>query len=188
MKKALHDENDVFFTFREGGLLAWRIYDVDMLLAAANDAPDYEVSKKNGFNIYEKDGVVVTRESPKNAFCSIVHDWMCDLVDEGATDELIDELNDVLADIRYIHVLIPSEGGIPYWQNNIADMNSPPNVLGAAGYAFAHQLAIGGLEGLKRCQLPDCEKFFIGRPNAKWCSKSCGSKYRIRKKRQRDLG
>ncbi len=187
MKKALHDESGVFFTFREGDLIAWRPHDIDMLLSAANDASDYEVSKKNGFTILKKNGVVVTRVSLEDEFCSIVHDWMCDFVDEGVTDELIDELNDVLADIRYIHVLMPSESGIPYWQNNVADMNKSPNVLEAAGYAFAHQLTIGGLEGLKRCQLPDCENFFIGRPNAKWCSKSCGSKYRVRKKRKRGL-
>lgn len=188
MDKALHDETDVFFSFRKGELIAWRNHDVDMLLAAANNAPEYEVSEKNGIPLLKKDDVVVTRESPEDAFCRIVHDWMCDIEDNGVTDELIEELNDVLADTRYIHVLRLSEDRIPYWQQNIADLNRSPDVLETAGYAFANQLAIGGLEGLKRCQLPDCEKFFIGRPNAKWCSKSCGSKYRVRRKRKRDLG
>jgi len=187
MKKALHNDKEIYFSFRKGEITAWRINDVDMLIGAANDAPDYEESEKNGFTILKKDGVVVTRIPEEDSFCTMVHDWMCDLVDKGVTDVLIDELNDVLVDIRYIHVLMPSEGGTPYWQNNIADMNRSLNVEEAAGYAFSHQLAIGGLEGLKRCQLPDCEKFFIGRPNAKWCSASCGSKYRVRKKRKRDV-
>ena len=188
MKKALHDKNDVFFTFRKGELLGWKAHDVEMLLAAANDAPVLEhEERKNGYTIVKKDGVVVTSLSSVETFCLSVNDLMSDLVDEGVTVEMIDDINTVLFDIRYIHVLMLSDSGTPYWQNNIADMNRAPSEQEAAYYAFAHQLAIGGLEGLKRCQLSDCEKFFIGRPDAKWCSKSCGSKYRVRKKRKKDF-
>jgi len=187
MKKALHDENDAFLTYREGEITAWRTHDVEMLLAAANDAPNYEVTEKNGFTILKKDGVAVTRVSPEETFCTIVHDWMCDLVDQGVTDTLIDELNSAVANIRYLHVLQPATDGNPYWQYNIADMNRNLTVDEAAAYAFSHQLALGGLNGLKRCQLSDCQRFFIGRPNAKWCSKTCGSKSRVREKRKRDF-
>lgn len=187
MKKALHDEEKVYFSFREGEISAWSTHDMETLLAAANDVPEYEIEERMGFQVLLKDGEVVLRQSPEEAFCQILHDWMHDIVDNGITDDLIEELNDVVGNTRYIHVLMLSKEGKPFWQNNIADLNRSPDVLEAAGYAFAHQLAIGGLEGLRRCQLPDCEKFFIGRPNAKWCSKSCGSKHRVRQKRKKDF-
>ena len=188
MKKALHDEEKVFFSFRKGEISAWSTHDMETLLAAANDVPEYEVEERKGFQVLLKDGEVVLRLSPEEMFCQILHDWMHDIVDNGITDDLIEELNDVVGKIRYIHVLMLSKDGKPYWQNNIADLNRSPEAQEVAGYAVAHQLAIGGFEGLRRCQLPDCEKLFIGRPNAKWCSKSCGSKSRVRRKRKRDLG
>lgn len=188
MEKALHDDERAFFSFKNGELLVWHPHDVEMLLNAANDAPEYEVGEKDGVQILKKDGEVVTRTSPLDDFCTMVHDWMDDLVNEGVTEEMIDELNTVLADFRFYHVMIPSKNGTPHWQTNIADLNRHIRTEEAAGYAFAHLLAIGGLKGLKRCQLSDCKKFFIGRPNSKWCSKSCGSKFRVRRKRKQDLG
>ena len=187
MPKALHDEAEVFFTFQRGELIAWQASDVDMLIQAANDAPEFETTQKGDFTLLVKDGVVVPRVSDEEAFCIEVNDWMCELVDNGVTDEMIEELNSSLNDLRYVHVLMRSEDGKPYWQRNIADMNRPPNVVVLAAHAFAHLLTSGGLNGVKRCAMPDCEKFFIGRPNAKWCSKSCGSKHRVRRKRKRDI-
>ncbi len=187
MQKALHDEAEVFFTFQRGELVAWSANDVGMLIQAANDAPEYETIQKDGLTLLVKDGAVVPRISEEEAFCTEVHDWICELVEKGVTDEMIDELNSVLADLRYVHVLMRADDGRPYFQRNIADMNRPPNVEVLAAHAFAHLLTNGGLKGLKRCAMPDCEKHFIGRPNAKWCSKSCGSKHRVRMKRKRDI-
>ena len=189
MKKALHDEENRYFTFRNGEIVVWGADDVGMLLEAANDAlkHEYEVIEKDGISVLSEDGVSVASTSQEDIFCSQIHDWISRLVDEGVTEELIDELNDELADIRYVHVLMPSKKGVPSWQYNIADLNGEFDIEEAAAYAFSQQLAIGAFEGIKRCQLPDCEKFFIGRPNAKWCSPSCGSKFRVRKKRKRDI-
>ena len=60
--------------------------------------------------------------------------------------------------------------------------NPPPLVFGA--YMFSNVVSLGGLERLKRCQSNDCLNFFIGRPNAKWCTSSCGSKCRVKKMRK----
>jgi len=188
MKKALHDDDSFFFTFRKGELTAWSNYDAQGLLAAANDAPRYEMEVRNGFPVLIKDGEVILRVPPEVSFCQFLNEWMNDIVDNGITEELIEELNNTVSKIRYIHVLMLSEEGKPSWQNNIADLNRSPNVYEMAAFAFSHHLALGAFEGLKRCQLPDCQNFFIGRPNNKWCSKPCGSKSRVRRKRKRDLG
>lgn len=61
---------------------------------------------------------------------------------------------------------------------------SDPNTV--AAYAFSAQLTVDGFVRLKYYEMRDCHKFFIGRPNTKWCSKACGSKYRVTEKRKRD--
>ena len=186
MEKALQGENEDFFTFREGELHRFKVGDIDWLLAAANDAPHLEDKQKNGMTIRYKNGVPALEILPEEMFCYWVNHYMERIVVHGVTEEMVDELNELLSDVRYIHVLSISQRGEAYWQFNIADMQKgslPPEV---AAYALSHNLAAGGLSGLKRCQLSDCEKFFVGRTNSKWCSKSCGAKHRVRKKRKRD--
>ena len=187
MRKALHDENDEFFTLKEGRFSRFQADDIDWLLDAANDAPNLEYRDKQGFTVIFRNGVPVSEISPEETFCCWVNRFMSSLVYCGVTEDLIDELNYILSNIRYIHILMISKSKVPYWQNNVADMNRSSTPDEAAAYAFAHQLAIGGIDGLKRCELSDCKKFFVGRSNAKWCSKSCGGKHRVRKKRKRDL-
>ncbi len=110
---------------------------------------------------------------------------MTRLVQEGVTSKLVDDLNRVTRKIQYRHVLMPSKGDLPY-SEYIANIRTSfrPELL--AAFAFSQQLAMGSLVGLKRCRLPKCQRFFIGRPNAKWCSKKCGSSYRVSKKRKKD--
>ena len=185
MKKALHNKNDLTYYEKDGLLKAWRI-DVNALIKASNDTSDFEELEENGERLLKKDGVVVPGINDNECFSALVHDWMSYLVDEGLTEMLTFELNIRLENIRYIHRLMPASNGSTRWLK-IVDMNKGLTVQEQAGFAFSHQLAIGAFDGLQRCQLPECKKFFIGRPNSKWCSKSCGSKYRVREKRKRDL-
>ena len=110
---------------------------------------------------------------------------MTRLVQEGVTTKLVDDLNRMTGKIQYQHRLMFTKGNLPYGVY-IADIRSSfsPDVL--AAFAFSQMLAMGSFDGLKRCHLPSCERFFIGRPNAKWCSKKCGSLYRVSQKRKRD--
>jgi hypothetical protein len=175
MKKALPDEKEIFLTTSGGKLRAWDYRDVDFLIEAANKAVKGET------------GATELYVSTEAAYCFEVYDWFEWLLEKGVTKEMINEVNDVLGEFRYFHVLMPSKNGNPFWKS-VADfeISSDPGV--AAAYSFSHLLSIGGLDGLKRCKLKDCQQFFIGPPNAKWCSRTCGSKYRVRKKRKRDLG
>jgi hypothetical protein len=186
MKKPLHGGESRYYSFKNGELIVWGAHDVVMLLEAANEAPKFEVVEKGGLSLLAKNGVVVPEVSPEDSFCVAVNDWMNSLFRDGVTDELIDDLNQHLADVRYVQVLEPLGRGAASWRYNIADMNGQHDPVEAAAYAFSNQLAIGSLAKLRRCQLADCQKFFLGPPNAKWCSASCGSKNRVRRKRKRD--
>jgi hypothetical protein len=119
-------------------------------------------------------------------FCAAIHDWMEKLVTEGVTREMIANLNTELEEVRFQHVLSQGPSGKTKWKY-IGDFQGGLDPDAAAAYGFSHLLQAGALDGLKRCQLEDCENFFIGRPNAKWCSARCGSLHRVRAKRKRDM-
>jgi hypothetical protein len=62
----------------------------------------------------------------------------------------------------------------------------PKNDEVMIAFSVAVALADGALDTLKRCALKECSKYFVGDPRAKWCSETCGSKYRVRNKRKKD--
>ena len=78
-----------------------------------------------------------------------------------------------------------SPKGPPFWRRVAnGDQINDPHV--GVAYGVAHLLALGALEGLKRCRLHSCQNFFIGPPNKKSCSEKCGSHFRVKKKRKKD--
>lgn len=173
MKKALHNEKEPFLLHKKGELIGWGINDVKNLIEAANAAVINEETKSRKLTYDEH-------------FKIIIHDWFEIFVNEGITEKVIKHLNARIQHVRFHHVLKYSEYGFPYWRY-IADSHSvmsDPELQSA--YGITHLLAIGALKDLKRCGQMDCQKFFIGRSNVRWCSKSCGSLYRVRLKRKRD--
>jgi predicted RNA-binding Zn ribbon-like protein len=109
-------------------------------------------------------------------------------LEEGVTDNLLNDLNAAIREIRYEKVILPLDllpTGTEYPQNGyIAQYDKMPSPMAYAADDFSKLLTSGELKRLKRCHLEGCEKFFLGPPQAKWCSKTCGSKYRVRKKRK----
>lgn len=170
MKKAQHEP---ILLYQDGQLIGWGANDVKNLLKSANEAVINEETKN--------------REdlSWKELSDIIVHEWFEKFVDIGLTDEVVKDLNKRISWIQYRRALMHSKKGHPYWRE-VADANSLSHPDLKAAYVISHLLAIGALEGLKRCKLKDCRKFFIGPPNRTWCSKACGSLYRVRQKRKKD--
>lgn|GEM_PF-1757416 len=172
MKKPLHAEKEQFLLSSKGRLIGWGVADVKNLLRNANRAKTENLQLVPGITI-------------QDAECIFARDWFEAFIDKGLSKETIDRLNARLAHVRYHHILMPSHKGRPYWRMIAnADQIDDPEL--SIAYCMAHLLACGAFEGLKRCSLRDCQKYFIGRSNVKWCSKSCGSLYRVRKKRKRD--
>lgn len=173
MKKALQPEKEPFLLYRKGELIGWGTNDVENLIEAANSAVINEETKTRKLTYDEY-------------FKIIIHDWFEIFVNEGITEKVIKHLNARIQHVRFHHVLKYSESGLPHWRY-IADstsLMSDPELQSA--YGITHLLSIGALQNIKRCGLKDCQKFFIGRSNLKWCSKSCGSLYRVRQKRKKD--
>lgn len=120
-----------------------------------------------------------------------LREWMSRYLKEGITNDFLNDLNTAIHKIRYSKYifpldLLPSETGFPK-NGYIAQYDEIPKPEEYAADDFSKLLTSGELKRLKRCQLKGCENFFLGPPQARWCSKACGSKFRVREKRKRDL-
>lgn len=173
MEKALHEEKSPFLISKQGQLIGWGADDVKNLIKAANAAVINEETKSRKLTYNEY-------------FNIIIHDWFEIFVNDGITEKVIKHLNARISHIRYHHVLMHSKNGLPYWRYvaNSDSIMTDPELQSA--YGITHLLAIGALRNLKRCEMKDCNEFFIGAPNKKWCSKKCGSLFRVRQKRKKD--
>ena len=119
-----------------------------------------------------------------------LHEWICRYIEEGATEDFLSDLNSDLHHAQYFNYVVPpdfypSQGEEPHCLYVVnANITYSPETFAAK--EFSRLITSGKLNRIKRCQLTGCESIFEGPPQAKWCSKTCGSKYRVRKKRRRD--
>jgi hypothetical protein len=173
MKKALHGQKEVFVIERQGNVVVWDFF-AEEIVEAAN----------NGLRSGPADN------SPENRVLHNLRLWMSRYLKEGITDDFLNDLNAALHEIRYSKYifpldLLPSEIGFPK-NGYVAKYDRTPSPEAYAADDFSKLLTSGLLKRLKLCQMEGCEKFFLGPPQAKWCSKTCGSKFRVREKRRRE--
>jgi len=173
MKKALPGQKEVFLIERQGNVVPWDFF-AEEIVKAAN----------NGLGSGPADN------SPENRVLKNLRRWMNRYLNEGVTGDLLNDLNAALHEVRYSKYifpldLLPSEIGFP--QNGyVARYDKIPSPEAYAADDFSKLLTSGTLKRLKRCQMDGCEKFLLGPSQAKWCSKSCGSRFRVREKRRRE--
>ena len=98
--------------------------------------------------------------------------------------ELVENGVNILAGSDKKRILDIYDDGRPRW-TNIADLDGLEPESKAA-YAISNLIGSGTFERLRQCQDNACDQFFLGPPNALWCSKRCGSRARGRAKRKRD--
>lgn len=174
MKKALHKQRMAFFSERGGKLIPDEV-NMDEIIAAVNRGLKGEWGDT----------------TPQAIILRKLHEWICRYIEEGATEELCNDLNKDLHHMQYFNYVVPpdfysSQGEEPQ-SVYVANMNITYTTNTIAAKEFSRLVTYGMLSRLKRCQMPGCENIFLGPPQAKWCSKTCGSNYRVREKRKRDL-
>lgn len=176
VKKALQRQNEVFLIEFKGKPMVWDFF-AQEIVAAVNGSPQGEGAE----------------HLINDRFLAELRAWLERYLAEengGLSDRFLDKLNADLREIHYTRVvlpldLLPSEIGVP--QNAYIRRSNPNNRPEAlAADDFSKLLTSGELKRLKRCQLEDCKNYFLGPPQAKWCSPSCGSKFRVRRKRKRE--
>lgn len=165
MEKALHD----YFYINTGKeLKLYSSKEAPALIEAAN----FHIERKNG------------NDSPDTipALDAFIYECMDEYYQNSVSDNLLNKLNEILRNVKIQCLVENVENKLLAVHIAYMPYNPPPLVFGA--YLFSNVTSLGGFESLKRCQSNDCLKFFIGRPNAKWCSNSCGSKSRVNKMRR----
>jgi hypothetical protein len=172
MKKPLHAPKEQFLLLSKGKLIGWGKNDARNLIINANRARAENLISREDLNGWEFERLLALQ-------------WLDVIIEKGVNGEVVKWLNSRIQHVRYHHVLKHSPGTAPYWLRIAnADEIKEPEV--SIAYAFAQLLAVDAFSGLKRCREKACLNFFIGRPDSKWCSKSCGSRHRVTKKRKRD--
>lgn len=112
--------------------------------------------------------------------------WVRRLVTHGVTDSLLADVDRIVRDIPFGAFLILKPSSRKFeWRLRLR-RNSLQSRETIFAWWVAWLVTVDGIEGLKRCALKDCRKYFVGGPRAKWCSENCGSKFRVRNKRKRD--
>lgn len=173
MKKALHGEEKAFLSQKNGKIYPDELC-VDEVIAALNRG----IKGEWGDTTLE---AITLRK---------LHEWICRYLEEGATEDFFNDLNSDLRHVQYSNYVVTADFYSPGGQNPQSvyvanmDVNYTPETFAAK--EFSRFVTYGMLDQIRRCQFPGCENIFVGRPQAKWCSKTCGSKYRVSKKRKRD--
>lgn len=172
MKKALHDQGEVFLYERNGKVHPWD-FTIDEILAAVNRGLKGDWGDTT-------DHAIILRK---------LYEWISRYIEEGATEELLNDLNADLSKMQYSKYAVPLDF-FPSEEDPqclyVANLTKNYTHEIHAANDFSKLITTGMLKRLKRCQLPGCENIFLGPPQAKWCSKTCGSKFRVSKKRKLD--
>jgi len=173
MKKALHKQ-EIAFLFEKGGVVRPDEVSIDEIVAAVN----------RGVNGEWEDS------EPHVIILKKIYEWICRYLEEGVSEELLNELNADLHQIEYFNYVVPADfyspdGEVPQ-SVYVANLNKTYTPETHAAREFSRFITYGMLNRIRRCQMSGCKNIFLGAPQAKWCSKACGSKFRVRKKRKRD--
>jgi hypothetical protein len=185
MKKALHNKQALLIRQVKGGFSRWDEDSIDVLIVLANDVHNYKMVDTKGYRGLKVGSILVPSPTYSERTSLVTMAFLDRYIDKGATNELLGELTDMLTEVPFQHVLVLDSRGHPKWKF-IVDIGRQLDAEEFAAIFFSHLLSIGALENVKRCQMDECRRFFVGPPNRKWCSDSCGSKYRVRRKRKRD--
>lgn len=136
----------------------------------------------DGANCYILEG----ENGPKSkvALSKSLFNLMSEYEKNGPSDQLITVLTKFLEPVK--HQCFIERRGKRLSTVYVAHLTHHPDPGILACYLFSSMATLGWLDGLKRCKSSDCQKFFIGRSNVKWCSKTCGSRSRVKKMRKKN--
>ncbi|MGE4349562.1 MAG: CGNR zinc finger domain-containing protein [Candidatus Berkiella sp.] len=172
MEKALHD---YFYIATDGKLTLYSKEDASFLIEVANNHLDRRLGKH-----------ITAPHIPDMAVLdAFIYECMVEYFKNGESESLIELLNRNIQNISNQCLVERTEKGLVTVHVGRLPFNPPQEIFGAC--MFSNIASLGGFEGLKRCQSTDCQKFFIGRSNVKWCSKTCGSRCRVKKMRKEKI-
>lgn len=108
--------------------------------------------------------------------------WVGRLVSNGVTKELCRDLSLAVGQVT-IPLRFMRTGPTRFELQHTLFQGTDDELF---ALAMVRIIAEGFTDKVHRCALKECRKYFVGDPRARWCSTTCGSKYRVRKKRRKD--
>jgi hypothetical protein len=173
MKKALHQQQRAFLYIKDGKVHPEET-SIEEIIAAINRGINGEWGNSE----------------PETVILRKLHEWICRYIEEGETEEFLNELNFNLRDVQYLQHVVPSDFYSPHGDGPqsiyVVNMDINYTFEAFAAKEFSRFITYGLLNRVKRCHSPRCENIYTGPPQSKWCSEKCGSQYRVSKKRKRD--
>jgi predicted RNA-binding Zn ribbon-like protein len=186
MKKALQNNNSLFLKLAGHKYARWDSKSINTLLDFSNltHGYDYDYVSETG-DVTLKVGSILKFATHEESISIGIRILLFEYIKQGASSKLVEELNHIMGGIRFRNVLVANKGETPKWEF-IVDITRPMTPKENAAILFSHLLSVGALDKVKCCQIENCNRFFTGPPNRKWCSDKCGSFHRVREKRRRD--
>ena len=172
MEKALQDCFYVQQTDKNGNTLRKQPIRYDRSCAS------YVLDGANN-HLLEIEGRDLTQQTHDEFICWCLNEYHVN----GASPRLMNTLNMNICVVGHQCQILPSNNKLLSIFVAHIPFNPPPAIL--ASYMFSNMVSLGWIDGLKRCHSPECQKFFIGRSNVKWCSKTCGSRTRVKRMRKK---
>ena len=110
--------------------------------------------------------------------------WIARIERYGVTLPLLRDLETAATDVQIVtRVYLNQKLRRFEWVKEFADDKAVPTLEAAYALMLITVIGTGLVDRLKRCRLKKCRKYFFGDPRATWCSETCGSLYRVTKKR-----
>lgn len=134
----------------------------------------------------------LTERKPSNDFDELVkvisYNLLTKYLSESSSEVFAANINEHSKSIKFRHIFAFPKGSQKPELLEVLDMEigfGTPYLQSL--YPFLCAVKSGEIDNLKQCGSDNCKKFFLGRKNQKWCSDKCGSKSRMKKKRERDF-
>jgi hypothetical protein len=125
-----------------------------------------------------------THEGQISYYC---HKYLYEFLERKNEKSFLDEINSDMAQMPFQLHLVTEKDDSPLQRMFVWYQTKMPTPNQSVLFAFANANSTGKLNNLKSCEGNKCKRFFLGRKNKTWCSDSCSSKYRMRKKRREDF-
>ena len=112
--------------------------------------------------------------------------WMDRLISKGVTPKVLTEVGTAVRNVRRVQGVVPDMKAKRFvWETYLPESDWIPSIESAFALIVVKIINEDVVPKLHRCEHTDCRKYFVGDVRARWCSNSCGSKYRQKLYRER---
>jgi len=122
----------------------------------------------------------------KDQHSFLCHEYLHEYLKHGNNEDFLNKLNLKMSNMQFQFLLYKETSLSPIQRKFVWYQTNYSKIEEAVLFPLSNSISTGKLINLKRCHSIDCQKFFLGKSNKKWCSDNCGGQIRMKRKRIRD--